>query len=440
MRSCPRSVLKARGLALCTAIAVTLWPSTSSAQTAATGRDFVRNLFNLGIVDPQEPAGQIIQNADASATEIAKFVGIGISTLPIGTSSAGFSYVHDKETGELILKSDSFGPSFAERPLTNGAGVFNFGFNYQRAETNYNASLDTADGVDKGIPIFDNTATFKSDGFVQFITRRAFLSSRINSFNFVATYGVTDRFDIGVAVPVISLKLTGRWDDNYDISRTWNANLRNVRASFATPSGTQTPLPEQTHDASGVGDIAIRLKYGFGSQRGEGAAVAGEIRVPTGKEEELLGSGKASVKVLLVGSKAFMGRANVYGNAGYTAGGLSDEINYVGAMDVSLLARKQLTAAFTFLGRSLRDGALPERTATARRTVTESIGVQDIVVDRFFWQSQQVNLTQAAVGVKAHLGGRWLLSASVLTPLNRRGFQAKWVPVIGIDRTWVPSK
>jgi hypothetical protein len=438
MLSYPRPA-KAASLPAAVAIAAVLWPSASAAQTATTGREFVRQLFYVGAVDPQEPPSQIQQNAEASANEIAKFVGISISTLPIGTSSAGFSYVHDKDTGELILKSDSFGPSFAERPLTNGKGVSNIGFNYQRSETSYNEAFGTADHVSSAIPIFDNTATFKSDGFVQFITRQAYLTSVIDAFNFVATYGVTDRFDIGVAVPVLSLKLTGRWDDNYDITRTWNANLRDVRSVFPTPTGTLNTLPEQTHTASGVGDVALRLKYGFGSQRGDGVAIAGEIRLPTGNEEELLGSGKVSAKVLLVGSKAFLGRANVYGNAGYTAGGLSDEANYVGAVDVSLLEKKQITASFTVLGRTLADGAMPERTATVRRTVTEPIGTQDIVVDRFFWQSQSVTLTQAAFGIKANLGGRWLLSASVLSALNNRGFQAKWVPVIGIDKTWTQT-
>jgi hypothetical protein len=428
-------------LRLASALIIALWPTTSAAQSTATGgRQFVESFFNFGIVDPLEPAAQILQNAATSADEIAKFVGIGITTLPIGTSSAGFSYIHDRQTGELILKSESFGPSFAERPLTNGSGVWNVGVNFQHSQTDYSESFGTADSVSDGIPIFDNTATFRSDSFTQFITRRAFLTSRINAFNVLATYGITDRFDIGVAVPIISLKLTGRWDDNYDISRTWNANLGNSRRDYATPKGTQIARAEESHSATGIGDVAIRLKYGFGEQRGDGAAVAGEIRLPTGDENELLGSGKASMKVMLVGSKTLASRASAFVNAGYTAGGASDEINYVGGVDVSLLARKQVTAAVTVLGRSLRDGALPVRVPTVRRTATNELGAQDIVVDRFFWQQQTLNLTQAAAGVKVHLGGRWLLSGTVLFPLNRKGFQSSWVPVIGIDRTWTSSR
>src|SRR4029453_876033 len=106
-------------------------PSITSAQSGVTNRQFVRNLFFKGPLDPQETlpgTQQAIAESDGnSADEIAKFVGFGISSLPVGSSSAAFSYSRDEATGALSLKSRSFGPLLADRPLTNGRGVLNIG-------------------------------------------------------------------------------------------------------------------------------------------------------------------------------------------------------------------------------------------------------------------------------------------------------------------------
>src|SRR5262245_60165367 len=104
--------------------------SASRAEAQAISNlQFVRNLFYVGPLDSQETVPdtqeQIGQAASDSADEIAKLVRSGISSVPLGSSSAGFSYRRDPVTGELALKSRSFGPLFAERALTNGRGVFN---------------------------------------------------------------------------------------------------------------------------------------------------------------------------------------------------------------------------------------------------------------------------------------------------------------------------
>jgi hypothetical protein len=409
------------------------------APVRANGQDlkpYVRDLFFQGVVDSQENPDEVLRNAQASADQIAKFTTIALTTAPVVASSAGFVYVRDRATGEVSLKTESFGPLYAERPFTNGKGVWNVGVNYQYSLTHFDGGFGTADRRDTGLPLFDNTATYR-DGFVQFITKRAFLEARSNTINVLSTYGVTDRFDIGAVVPITSLTVEGHTEEAYDVSREYNANEATVRTDRPAPAGIITIAPIASRQATGVGDVAIRLKYALAGTSGDAVAVTGDLRLPTGDSADMLGAGKTALKILLVASKTGPGGASLHANAGYTAGGLSQEINYVVGADAALLSQKQLTASVSFLGRTLSDGAFLERTATVRRTVDRApTGIRDVVVDRFFWNEGSLSLLQVALGAKVHVGGNWLINGSVLIPVNQTGMQPGVTPTIGLERTW----
>ena len=85
-------------------------------------------------------------------------------------------------------------------------------------------------------------------------------------------YGVTDRFDIGGAIPFVRVSLQGQRVDTY----------RGRELVQATGSAS----------ASGLGDVVVRAKYNVLRDGGSGLAVAGEARLPTGNEEDLLGTGQ----------------------------------------------------------------------------------------------------------------------------------------------------
>jgi hypothetical protein len=412
-----------------------LVPARAMAQVSSTltNKAFVQALFNVPSINGLEDPVVIDNQAAEQAAALTKFISAAMSTAPVASSSAGFTFYVDS-TGQSRLKSQSFGPTFADRPLTNGRGTVSIDFNYQYAKSNFEGGLGTADGRTEGLPIFDNTVTFKSDGFVQYITRRAYLEAKSQAFNFQLSYGVTDKFDVGVLIPVVSLKLTGRMDEAWDISRT-----QPIDHSRPTPIGTWECVPTScpvadstsTASATGLGDITLRLKYSVVGQT-EGVAIAADVRTPTGDEEEMLGTGKASVKFQLLVLKSDLGPASVHANAGYTAGGLSDEFNYVAGFDAALLSKKQLTASVSFLGRTLIDGSLPTTANTFFRDQPTNI----VVVNRFLWEQATVNFMQLAAGAKVQVSQNWLLAGSILIPLNKRGFQPGISPVIGLERTW----
>src|SRR6266850_788251 len=69
----------------------------------------------------------------ATVRSINEFVGIQLSTVPLGSSGAGFSWQFNAETGTFDRTTNSFGPSFTERALTIGRRRLGLGFNYQHS-------------------------------------------------------------------------------------------------------------------------------------------------------------------------------------------------------------------------------------------------------------------------------------------------------------------
>ena len=203
-----------------------LLAAPAAAQTAAqatTARDLIHNLVAQRTHPPDasltpDELAAIARRGDQLANEIGKGIAIAVATAPVGGSAAGFSYGVNPTTGELTLRTASFGPILMDRPLTNGAGVFGFGVWYQRL------SFDRFLGQDlrtQGTLLFDNRVTFASDGFEQYITEYMALEPTVDSVTTVLSYGVTSRLDIGAIIPINHIQISGRRQWDYDISRSF---------------------------------------------------------------------------------------------------------------------------------------------------------------------------------------------------------------------------
>ena len=416
-----------------------LAPGMARAQGSPNARALLNNLFTT-TPTPAEInsglSGTVVDNLQRFPEEIHKLVGLGIYTLPIGSSSAGFTYALNPTTGEPTLKSDSFGPVFAERPLTSGKGVFNLSFNLQHS------SFDTLNGTpvsdqgensrSEGLFVSDNGGIWV-DGYTQFITDRSYLEASATSYLFNMSYGLAERLDVGLTVPLMQVDVTGRRQQFFDVTRSFQ-NDPNTRADFPNgPVGVKDLIPLTTASATGLGDLMVRAKYNFLQSGSQGLAATVDVRLPTGSEEDLLGLGKASTRAMLVGALSLGSRASVYGNGGYTFGGLSDEVHYVGGMDLVVGSSRKLTISGSFIGQTLRDGFGIDTLRTLN-TVSPS-GIRT-TFDRPLLTDESLNILNAAIGAKFNIGGQWLLSGAVLFPVNDAGFRGGPTPIIGIDRTW----
>jgi Putative MetA-pathway of phenol degradation len=221
------------------------------------------------------------------------------------------------------------------------------------------------------------------------------------------TVGVTDRFDLGVAVPVVSVDVEGRRVNTF----------RGVSSLQALGSA----------HATGLGDVALRARYAVAGDAQRGLAAGLDVRLPTGREEDLLGAGRASARMFGIGSFEH-GAIATHLNAGYTVGGVSREIGYNAA--VTYAAMPRVTVVGELIGRRLsnlhrmRDVYAPHATVAGVETM------------RWLPDGDGVNQLLASSGMKINVGGSYLLTANVLFRLADLGLAARVVPSITLDYTF----
>ena len=428
----------------CALILVAAAATPAQAQTP-TGTLSTRDLLRAFIVTRLNPSVEteqkFLERRENFVNAIGNAIALGITTAPVGGSSAGLAMLINPITGTSSLKSDSFGPLFLDRPLTSGRGVVGFGFTFNHT------SFDRFQGIDlqtKGINTFDNRVTYTNSNYQQFIKEYLTLEPSVSVFTAYASYGVTDHLDVGVIVPFASLNMSGRLYWDYDIGKTYPV-VPADQLFFPGPTGTNFEQARASASASGLGDMTVRATYAFGAQQGQGVAVTGAVRLPTGDEENLLGTGEASGIIRVSASKKITESVSLYGNGGYGFGGLSDEINYGFGVDAVFLEKKSLTLTFELLGLNLTDSVNgighdtlgPLSQPDPRFTPPEPTIYS---ADRPFFTPGSVNMLRGVGGAKYLLGHGALLSGGVIFPLTDTGLRAGTTAFVGIDVSIIKAR
>jgi len=168
----------------------------------------------------------------------------------------------------------------------------------------------------------------------------------------------------------------------------------------------------------------LRAKYNLLRDGGTGLAIGVETRLPIGREEDLLGSGRASLAPRVIGS--YEGdRVGVHGELGYSFAGVSDILGYAAAVTVVAVSRLTIVGELSGL-RISGLGHLTETTQPHPRLV----GVDTI---RLTGVEETTDRLVAVAGVKWNVANTWLLTANVRRSLTDVGLNAGWVPTITFD-------
>lgn len=240
-----------------------------------------------------------------------------------------------------------------------------------------------------------------------------------------ATFGLTDWLDLSVAVPVIDLELDGT-----SVASVTPTTGEEVLHFFGgTP---ENPVLEAKNRASeqttGIGDVAGRLKARLVESETWRFGVLGEVRAPTGREEDFLGTGELSARSLLILSGTFAG-FSPHANVGYdfVGGDLSqDEVELAAGFDHRLA--DWATLAVDVLGSfnvgdeklSFPDPARLEAPFPRTVRLTNIPSRRDDVVD-------------GSLGFKFQTGAGLIVVTNVLVPLNNGGLRAGPVPTLGLE-------
>jgi hypothetical protein len=336
--------------------------------------------------------------AEAARSTISSALLFNLASVPLASSSTGFLYRFNSDIGTVERATESFGSFFVERALTAGRGRASFGIS---ASTSGFDNLNGSNLRDGGLVTVSNK--FRDEP-APFDTETLTLRVRSSTMTLFGSVGVTDRLEIGAAVPLVDLSVEGERQNTY------------FNNPFLQASGEAS--------ASGVADIALRAKYAVAASRRGAFALAAEVRLPTGDSENLLGAGSTGYRFLGIGSYE-TGRVAFSGNAGVVLGGVSNEVLFSGAG--SYAASQRVTMTGEMLVRHVSE---LRNTALVSAPHPTIIGVDTL---RLSTTGSGLTLANAVAGIKWNISGTLVLGGHVAFPLMRRGLTAPLTPTLALE-------
>ncbi len=376
---------------------------TAMAQTTEAPRQSVAEVLSFLLTNQAVPTGDFAKDREAAAATsatIARALLVNLTTQPLASASSGFSYRFNSELGTFERASDSFGAFIAERVQTTAAGQVSIGITYRYADFDRLDGRDLRDG-------FVTTANRFRDETAPFDVETLTLRLRTHTLALVANAGIADRVEISGAIPFVALQMEGARTNVYRGS------------TFVQASGQA--------DVAGLGDAIARVKVRVAGNRSAGFALGADVRLPTGREEDLLGAGRTGYRVLAITS-AEGRQVAVHGNAFLARGGLSDETGLTGAL--AFTPAPALTVSTELLVRNLSEIHSIEEFTAAHPTIS---GVETL---RLVAGTASTTLSIVSIGFKWNASETWLVNGGVAVPIGDRGLAARWSPTIGVEYTF----
>jgi len=402
-------------------------------------------------------AAHFSSSAVQSFSPLNAEIGTQLSQLPFTSPASGFIFSFNPSLGVITRETENFGPILTERADTIGKHKLFVGFSYQYF------NFDKADGVNlknfgavfqheseanlctPGSPLtcVNGEPTFQQD----IIATQNRIDLKVHQVTAVATFGVTNRFDLSVAVPILDVRM----------AVFSNATINSFETASDIPpccvhrfepssSDAHEHLADAAHasffnnnTSSGIGDVIFRGKVQALKGEKAGLAVGLDVHAPTGDERNFLGSGTWGVRPFAAFSYA--GRISPHASFGYQRNGdsvlagdvttdtsshLPDIITYSAGADAGVTHRVTLSA--DFLGQSLVDAK-----KIAPSTFTDAAGAKH---SNIVTSTATINQASIAVGGKVNPVGRLLITANVLFRVNDAGLHSRPVPLIGVSYTF----
>lgn len=442
------------------AFTVVLFALTLSAQICPTTA--VSNRLICTISQLYGPAGLTLPNPNHQAhfqasiqqsfTPLNAAISQELSILPLASPASAISFTFDRTLGVFTRSTDSYGPIFGERAETIGRRRIYFGANYQFFDFN---SLD-------GINLKRLPAEFKHVEFLiggqlpdfeqDYITTSNRIDLKLHQVTMFATYGITNRLDVSVAVPVLDLHMAVTSAAHIvRIPACEQNDTCNDRSSFggeyhffdaSDPFGSTDHTFATVRQATGIGDVILRVKGTLLKRERLAVASGIDLRLPTGDELNFLGSGATGVKPYVAAS--YRARVSPHADIGYQWNGssilagnistgqterLPNQLFYSGGADFAVVRR--LTLAADLFGQRVFGG---ERLQQVPFTDVLGTVHNDIPDIRSFTDSFMMD--NISVGAKYNFARNLLVTGNVFFGLDQGGLRAKVVPLVGLSYTF----
>jgi len=360
-----------------------------------------------------------------------------LATVPLPSPASGFTYHFDAATGTFIRSTRSFGPILADRGETIGRGRIAFGYTYQFF------SFDHLDGI----PLADVPAVFTHDspdlggGRADVVGTANTIEATVSQLTGALTYGLTDRVDLSLAVPVVRTRLALLANATiHRVGTGANLGVHYFRDPDAIGGFGSTRQYFAEGSAGGVGDVVARAKVTLMREGTRAFAVGADVRLPTGDERNLLGSGALGIRPFAAVSAA-IGRLAPHANVGYqwngksalagsvrtgTKADLPDQFIYAAGAD--LLVADRLSVVFDVFGQRVVDS--PRLVA---RTSTRSGQAGTVTLPDILFATESYWTSAGGFGLKGNLAPRMLVTFNLRFALADGGLTDRLSPLLGME-------
>ena len=263
----------------------------------------------------------------------------------------------------------------------------------------------------------------------------------VSQFSGAVTYGVTDRIDISLAMPVVNTRLSLL--SNATIYRVGTGQDTSIHyfldpTAIGDHGSSKQFFVDQS--ASGLGDMVVRAKATLLRENSRALAAGVDARLPTGDEQNLLGAGAAGLRPFAAFSAAF-GAFAPHANVGYqwngksvlagdvyanVKGDLPDQFIYALGSDLSV--NPHFSVVFDLLGQRVIDSPRLRTGTFVATGPNGSATLPDIHFDQTsYWTSQ------AAIGFKANIATRVLLDFNLRFGITDAGLVDRVAPLMGVE-------
>lgn len=440
--------------------------------------------YGLVLPNPNFPA-RFNSSFQSTFSALNDAIATQITLLPLASPASGFAFEFDPATGVYKRIARSLGPVLTERAETIGRRKIYIGATFQRFR------FDTIDGkpLHNWPAIFTHETGTGPGGATepyesQFISTNNSLDLKVNQYTIFGTYGLTNHIDVSVAIPFLQIGMNAA--SYATINRTIGTEPALVNgvqqpccssgppyANYFDPANPATSLTNtfsnnqyshdiltnsaktnnlywdpSRHDAAGIGDMVFRFKDAVYQSDRVTLALLTDLRLPTGDEMNLLGSGAIGWKPF-VALSVVSGPITPHFNIGYQWNGSSilagdaitgTKANLPGFVfasagtDVSLTHR--FTAAVDYIGQELIDAprvGVALFTSAAPLVTTGQVGTFGTAAPI---AKQTYNQSNLAIGLKINVWDGIVFSTNMLIALNDGGLRQKVVPLIGLSYTF----
>lgn len=384
-------------------IVVLLFFPSGSESSAGKLADLIPGLYGGDGISLGPPGGiprfHVEIDTATRINQLGEHIASEISLFPFSSSAGGFTFAFDENLGTFVRTTEPLGPLLAEKAPTLGRGrlTLNFfsytdfkydEFNGERLDHLRRVAQLNADVIPPSNrrDLFElDTILFKFD-----------FDIRVRIFSLAATYGITDRLDVGILVPI------ARIDMNIE-------SKARIKISLKNPFPGVNNFAEPPHDAArghatGLGDLVLRAKYHL--LKSDLVDIAGVVlsRLATGDEKDFLGTGTTTLRPFLVFSRTLFGKVTPHLNIGY-------EFN------LDRHDKNSLRYALGF------DAGTPRWTVAGDVLGSHELDGDGIGDD----------LVTASLGVKWNPWKKLLLSGNFQFPLNKEGLRSNLTATFGVE-------